>query len=337
MHMDGEPERLPVFREAIATGRLPAGLRRRRRRRVGVRGQRARASASPRARGRVSCGCGADGDGGRGRDGAGGEAAGGRRTAARPNCSTRSASMSSGRCATAAAAGHCEVAVTAGLRSFMLTASRADPANPSGQEAANLGDAPRAVPPIATRAALERAGRARHADQPAAPGGCSAPTASGPEGLFGGCRCRSSRSWRGWPRRSTDTHRAPRPGADRRIVVCALGTMEITGREHFTGYRAHTACWPRSRRSRPRSASWRCSGDPSQRGLLLLAVIVPVYALCFLRCGASARSPAERGWRVARPRPRRRRSRAGSIPGLASGRLGCSGARARRRSRGARA
>ncbi len=32
VHMDGEPERLPVFRQAIATGRLPGGVRRRRRR-----------------------------------------------------------------------------------------------------------------------------------------------------------------------------------------------------------------------------------------------------------------------------------------------------------------
>jgi hypothetical protein len=64
------------------------------------------------------------------------------------------------------------------------------------------------------------------------------------------------------------------------LVICALGTMEVVGREHFTGYRAHTALLAAIPAIAAELVVVTVFGDPSQRGLLLLA-IVPVYALCF--------------------------------------------------------
>ena len=65
------------------------------------------------------------------------------------------------------------------------------------------------------------------------------------------------------------------------LLICALGTIEVVGREHFTGYRSHTALLS----SVPAVVVEICVvvlfGDPSNRGLLLLA-IVPVYVICFL-------------------------------------------------------
>ncbi|HUB76312.1 MAG TPA: hypothetical protein VL977_04610 [Solirubrobacteraceae bacterium] len=65
------------------------------------------------------------------------------------------------------------------------------------------------------------------------------------------------------------------------LVICALGTMEVVGREHFTGYRAHTALLAAVPAVAVEVGVVVLFGDPSDRGLLLLA-IVPVYAICFL-------------------------------------------------------
>jgi type IV secretory pathway TrbD component len=64
------------------------------------------------------------------------------------------------------------------------------------------------------------------------------------------------------------------------LAICALGTMEVVGREHFTGYRAHTAMLAAIPAVAAELAVVALFGDPSQRGLLLLA-IVPVYVICF--------------------------------------------------------
>jgi hypothetical protein len=65
------------------------------------------------------------------------------------------------------------------------------------------------------------------------------------------------------------------------LVICALGTMEVVGREHFTGYRPHTALLAAIPAIAVELGVVVLFGDPSQRGLLLLA-IVPVYVICFL-------------------------------------------------------
>jgi hypothetical protein len=64
------------------------------------------------------------------------------------------------------------------------------------------------------------------------------------------------------------------------LVICALGTMEVVGREHFTGYRAHTALLAAIPAIAVELGVATLFGNPSQRGLLLL-VSVPVYVLCF--------------------------------------------------------
>jgi hypothetical protein len=64
------------------------------------------------------------------------------------------------------------------------------------------------------------------------------------------------------------------------IVVCTLGVLEITGREHFSGYRSHTILLAAMPAVAAEVAFVEIFGEPSSR-LLLLAVIVPVYAVLF--------------------------------------------------------
>jgi hypothetical protein len=64
------------------------------------------------------------------------------------------------------------------------------------------------------------------------------------------------------------------------IVVCALGVFEITGREHFSGYRSHTILLAALPAVAAEVAFVAIFGEPSPR-LLLVAVIVPVYAVLF--------------------------------------------------------
>jgi hypothetical protein len=82
------------------------------------------------------------------------------------------------------------------------------------------------------------------------------------------------------------------------IIVCALGVLEVTAREHFSGYRSHTMLLAAFPAVGVEVGLVALLGEPQQRGLLLLAV-VPVYALAFwlLRL----RFQTARQARVARP------------------------------------
>ncbi len=64
------------------------------------------------------------------------------------------------------------------------------------------------------------------------------------------------------------------------ITVCTLGVLEITGREHFSGYRSHTILLAALPAVAAEVAFVAIFGEPSPR-LLLVAVIVPVYAVLF--------------------------------------------------------
>jgi hypothetical protein len=63
------------------------------------------------------------------------------------------------------------------------------------------------------------------------------------------------------------------------LVVCALGVIEITGREHFTGYRSHAsllAAIP----SVAIEVAIVLAFKPSQRALLIL-VVIPIFGGLF--------------------------------------------------------
>jgi hypothetical protein len=64
------------------------------------------------------------------------------------------------------------------------------------------------------------------------------------------------------------------------IAVCTLGVLEITGREHFSGFRSHTILLAALPAVAAEAAFVAVFGEPSPR-LLLVAVIVPVYAVLF--------------------------------------------------------
>lgn len=82
------------------------------------------------------------------------------------------------------------------------------------------------------------------------------------------------------------------------IIICALGVVEVTAREHFSGYRSHTALLAAIPAVAIEAGIVAIFGEPRQRALLLV-VAVPVFALLFwlLR----RKFLAARQARVARP------------------------------------
>jgi hypothetical protein len=63
------------------------------------------------------------------------------------------------------------------------------------------------------------------------------------------------------------------------LIVCALGVIEVTAREHFSGFRSHTSLLA-GIPAVAAGALFSALVHPRQRGLLLL-VIVPVFAVLF--------------------------------------------------------
>jgi hypothetical protein len=64
------------------------------------------------------------------------------------------------------------------------------------------------------------------------------------------------------------------------VIVCALGVLEFTGREHFSGYRSHATLLAAVTVVALELAVVAIAGAPRQRFLLLL-VIVPAWAVLF--------------------------------------------------------
>jgi hypothetical protein len=64
------------------------------------------------------------------------------------------------------------------------------------------------------------------------------------------------------------------------VIVCALGVVEITAREHFSGYRSHTILLAAIPAVGLEAAVVAAFGQPQPRALVLV-VVVPVYALLF--------------------------------------------------------
>lgn len=64
------------------------------------------------------------------------------------------------------------------------------------------------------------------------------------------------------------------------LVVCALGVVEVTAREHFSGYRSHTVLLAAIPAIAVEVGVVLAFGEPRQR-LLLLVVVVPVFGVLF--------------------------------------------------------
>lgn len=64
------------------------------------------------------------------------------------------------------------------------------------------------------------------------------------------------------------------------VIVCTLGVVEVTGREHFSGYRSHTTLLSGIPALAVTAALAAAFGAPRQR-LLLVAVAAPVFAALF--------------------------------------------------------
>jgi Ca2+/Na+ antiporter len=62
------------------------------------------------------------------------------------------------------------------------------------------------------------------------------------------------------------------------VIVCALGVVEVTAREHFSGYRSHAALLAGIPAVAVETGLVLAFGEPRRRALLALAV-VPVFAL----------------------------------------------------------
>jgi hypothetical protein len=63
------------------------------------------------------------------------------------------------------------------------------------------------------------------------------------------------------------------------LIVCALGVVEVTAREHFSGFRSHSSLLA-GIPAVAAGALFNALVHPRERGLLLL-VIVPVFAVLF--------------------------------------------------------
>lgn len=64
------------------------------------------------------------------------------------------------------------------------------------------------------------------------------------------------------------------------VIVCTLGVIEVTAREHFSGYRSHSTLLAAVPAVGAEVAVVALGGAPRQR-LLLLLVVIPVYAVVF--------------------------------------------------------
>jgi len=65
------------------------------------------------------------------------------------------------------------------------------------------------------------------------------------------------------------------------LIVCLLGVVEVTAREHFSGFRSHAPLLAAIPAVRPGLALIPAFGQPGPR-LIVLAVAVAVYGLLFL-------------------------------------------------------
>jgi hypothetical protein len=85
------------------------------------------------------------------------------------------------------------------------------------------------------------------------------------------------------------------------VAVCVLGVLEVTAREHFSGYRSHATLLAAVPAVGLVAASVAAFGTPSQRGTreLMLVAAVPVFGVVFW--ALRKRFRAARQARIVRP------------------------------------
>ena len=83
------------------------------------------------------------------------------------------------------------------------------------------------------------------------------------------------------------------------LVVTTLGVLEVTAREHFSGYRSHTTLLAAIPAVALGIGVLSLIGDKRDRGPLLAVIAVPVYALLFWQL--RKRFMVARQARLARP------------------------------------
>jgi Flp pilus assembly protein TadB len=141
--------------------------------------------------------------------------------------------------------------------------------------------------PVAAQRAMPSSRRERQAErQPIAPAGPPVrQRRPGPEGArppspFGGLPVSEFAILAGGVALVVGIIRGGGPAVIVGIVVCALGVLEVTAREHFSGYRSHTMLLAAFPAVGVEVAAVATIGEPRPRALLLLGV-VPVYAVGF--------------------------------------------------------
>ena len=65
------------------------------------------------------------------------------------------------------------------------------------------------------------------------------------------------------------------------LVVCTLGVLEVTAREHFSGYRSHTTLLSALPAVAIAIALVTAIGTTKDRAPLLMAIAVPIFSLLF--------------------------------------------------------
>jgi hypothetical protein len=83
------------------------------------------------------------------------------------------------------------------------------------------------------------------------------------------------------------------------LIVCTLGVLEVTAREHFSGYRSHTTLLAAIPSVAIGIGVLSLIGDKRDRGPFLVAIAAPIYALLFWQL--RKRFMIARQARVARP------------------------------------
>jgi hypothetical protein len=141
-----------------------------------------------------------------------------------------------------------------------------------------VGNAPRAVASTrrderATRVAAAENERQRARRQLGAEG-------ERPQGLFGGMPVSEIAILAGLVGAVIGFATSNRAALVVGVVVCALGVCEVTGREHFTGYRSHTSLLAGIPAVLVGAGVAALIGDPKNRAWVL-AIVVPLYAILF--------------------------------------------------------